>query len=277
MAKILVKNPIVEMDGDEMTRIIWKLVKEKLILPFLDVQLEYYDLGLEHRDATDDQVTRDAAAAIARHGVGVKCATITPSIAQVKEFRLKKAWPSPNGTLRGALDGTVFRKPIICPNIPTAVRSWTKPITIGRHAYGDIYNSREYHVPGARARPSWSSRRPTAASAVRITIHDFAGPGVVMGMHNTEKSIRSLRALLHELRARREASTSGSRPRTRSARPTTPSSRPFSPRRRRRARRSSRPLGISYRYMLIDDAVAQIVKHPGRHPLGLHELRRRRA
>src|SRR5512133_634916 len=122
MTKIKVKTPLVELDGDEMTRIIWQLVKDKLILPFLDIRLEYYDLGLEHRDATDDQVTHDAAAAIARHGVGVKCATITPSIAQVKEFKLKQAWKSPNGTIRGALDGTVFRKPIICPEIPTAVR-----------------------------------------------------------------------------------------------------------------------------------------------------------
>ncbi|HEY5999725.1 MAG TPA: NADP-dependent isocitrate dehydrogenase [bacterium] len=261
MTKIRVQNPIVELDGDEMTRIIWQLVKEKLILPFLDVRLEYYDLGLLNRDATEDQVTREAAAAIARHGVGVKCATITPSMAQVTEFKLKKAWPSPNGTIRGALDGTVFRKPIICPNIPTAVRSWVKPIAIGRHAYGDIYNNREYLVPG----PGKAELVFTPAEGgepVRITIHDFGGPGVIMGMHNTAKSIRSFaRACMNYALAEGVDLWFATKD-TISKTYHTLFKTIFAEEAAARAG-EFRTLGISYRYMLIDDAVAQIVKHPG--------------
>lgn len=146
---IIVKNPIVEMDGDEMTRIIWKMIKEKLLLPHLTVELKYYDLGVRNRDKTDDTVTIDAANAVKEYGVGVKCATITPNAARVREYNLKQAWKSPNGTIRSILDGTVFRKPIIVKNIPPAVRSWKKPISIGRHAYGDIYKSVEYKIPNA--------------------------------------------------------------------------------------------------------------------------------
>ena len=146
---ITVKNPIVEMDGDEMTRIIWKMIKDKLLLPHLTLDLKYYDLGIKRRDETGDQVTIDAANAVKEHSVGVKCATITPNAARVKEYNLKRQWKSPNGTIRGVLDGTVFRKPIIIKNIPPAVRSWKKPISIGRHAYGDIYKSVEFKVPGA--------------------------------------------------------------------------------------------------------------------------------
>src|SRR6478752_7123683 len=149
MAKITVKNPIVELDGDEMTRIIWQFIKDQLILPYLDVELEYYDLGIEHRDATDDQVTVDAANAIKRHGVGVKCATITPDEARVKEFNLKKMWVSPNGTIRNILGGVVFREPIIISNVPRLVPGWTKPIVIGRHAHGDQYKATNFRVPGA--------------------------------------------------------------------------------------------------------------------------------
>ena len=148
MAKIKVANPVVELDGDEMTRIIWQNIKDQLILPYLDIELEYYDLGVEHRDATDDQVTVDAAHAIQRHGVGVKCATITPDEARVTEFGLKKMWRSPNGTIRNILGGVIFREPIVISNIPRLVPSWTKPIIIGRHAHGDQYKASDFVVPG---------------------------------------------------------------------------------------------------------------------------------
>ena len=148
MPKIKVKNPVVEMDGDEMTRIIWKLIKDKLILPYLDIDLEYYDLSVEKRDETDDQVTIDAAEAIKRHGVGVKCATITPDEARVAEFGLKQMWKSPNGTIRNILGGVVFREPIICKNVPRLVPGWTQPIIIGRHAFGDQYRATDFKVPG---------------------------------------------------------------------------------------------------------------------------------
>ena len=148
MAKIKVKTPVVELDGDEMTRIIWGFIKEKLILPYLDIDLKYYDLGIEYRDQTDDQVTVDAANAIAQYGVGVKCATITPDEARVQEFGLKRMYRSPNGTMRNILDGTIFREPIICQNVPRLVPHWTQPIVIGRHAYGDIYRAMEMKIPG---------------------------------------------------------------------------------------------------------------------------------
>ncbi len=148
MAKIKVANPVVDLDGDEMTRIIWRMIKDKLILPFLDLQIDYYDLGMEHRDATDDKVTIEAAEAIKRHGVGIKCATITPDEARVKEFNLKKMWKSPNGTIRNILGGVVFREPIICKNVPRLVPGWTQPIIIGRHAFGDQYRATDFVVPG---------------------------------------------------------------------------------------------------------------------------------
>src|SRR3954465_2726528 len=148
MSKIKVANPVVELDGDEMTRIIWKFIKDKLILPYLDVDIKYFDLGIEFRDKTSDQVTIDAAEAIKKYGVGIKCATITPDEARVKEFNLKQMWKSPNGTIRNILDGTVFREPIICKNIPRLVTTWTKPIVIGRHAFGDQYRATDFVVPG---------------------------------------------------------------------------------------------------------------------------------
>ena len=148
MAKIKVQNPIVDIDGDEMTRIIWQMIKDKLVFPFLDLELDYYDLGMENRDATEDQVTIDAAHAIQKHGVGVKCATITPDEARVKEFGLKKMWKSPNGTIRNILGGVVFREPIICSNVPRLVPGWTQPIVVGRHAFGDQYRATDYRVPG---------------------------------------------------------------------------------------------------------------------------------
>ncbi len=188
MAKIRVKTPVVELDGDEMTRIIWSFIKNKLILPYLDIDLEYYDLGIEHRDATDDQVTVDAAHAIRRHGVGVKCATITPDEARVTEFGLKKMWRSPNGTIRNILDGTIFREPIVCANVPRLVPHWTRPIIIGRHAYGDIYRAAETRIPGP-GRVTLNYQPADGGAPLELEVHDFKGPGVALGIHNTLASI----------------------------------------------------------------------------------------
>jgi isocitrate dehydrogenase len=189
MAKIKVANPVVELDGDEMTRIIWAFIKDKLILPYLDIDLKYYDLGIENRDATDDQVTVDAAHAIAQHGVGVKCATITPDEARVEEFGLKKMWKSPNGTIRNILGGVIFREPIVISNIPRLVPGWTKPIIIGRHAHGDQYKATDFVVPG----PGKVTMTYTPANRnepMEFEIADFAGGGVAMGMYNYDDSIR---------------------------------------------------------------------------------------
>jgi isocitrate dehydrogenase len=190
MAKIKVDNPVVELDGDEMTRIIWQFIKDRLILPYLDVDLDYYDLGIEHRDATDDQVTIDAAHAILKHGVGVKCATITPDEARVEEFGLKKMWKSPNGTIRNILGGVVFREPIICSNIPRLVPGWTKPIVIGRHAHGDQYKATDFKVPGAGT--VTLTYTPADGSApVEMEVAKFGTDGgVTMGMYNFNNSIR---------------------------------------------------------------------------------------
>ncbi len=188
MAKIKVKEPVVELDGDEMTRIIWSFIKQKLILPYLDVDLKYYDLGIEHRDATDDQVTLDSAHAIKTYGVGVKCATITPDEARVTEFKLKKMWRSPNGTIRNVLDGTIFREPIICSNVPRLVPHWTQPIVIGRHAYGDIYRAAETKIAGP-GRVTLTYTPADGSAPLELEVHDFKGPGVVLGIHNTRASI----------------------------------------------------------------------------------------
>ena len=188
MAKIKVKEPVVELDGDEMTRIIWSFIKQKLILPYLDIDLKYYDLGIEHRDATDDQVTLDSAHAIKTYGVGVKCATITPDEARVVEFKLKKMWRSPNGTIRNVLDGTIFREPIICANVPRLVPHWTQPIVIGRHAYGDIYRAVETKIPGP-GRVTLTYQPADGGAPLALEVHDFKGSGVTLGMHNTRESI----------------------------------------------------------------------------------------
>ncbi|GAA0598896.1 NADP-dependent isocitrate dehydrogenase [Actinomadura livida] len=189
MPKIKVAGPVVELDGDEMTRIIWKFIKDQLILPYLDVDLKYYDLGIEHRDATDDQVTIDAANAIREHGVGVKCATITPDEARVEEFGLKKMWRSPNGTIRNILGGVVFREPIICSNIPRLVPGWTKPIIIGRHAHGDQYKATDFVVPGP-GKVTITYTPADDSEPMEFEVADFPGGGVAMGMYNYDDSIR---------------------------------------------------------------------------------------
>jgi isocitrate dehydrogenase len=188
MAKIKVKNPIVEIDGDEMTRIIWAFIKDKLILPYLDVDLKYYDLSIEKRDETDDQITIDSAEAIKEHGVGVKCATITPDEARVEEFGLKQMWRSPNGTIRNILGGTVFREPIICENVPRLVPGWTKPIIIGRHAFGDQYRATDFVVPGAgKLTLTWEGKD---GQKIEREVFDFPDGGIAMAMYNLDESIR---------------------------------------------------------------------------------------
>jgi len=187
MEKIKVANPVVELDGDEMTRIIWDLIKKKLILPYLDVALEYYDLSVEHRDATDDQVTIDAAHAIQKHGVGVKCATITPDEARVTEFKLKKMWKSPNGTIRNILGGTIFREPIICKNVPRLVPGWTQPIVIGRHAYGDQYRATDFHFPSAGTLSI--KFVGDDGKVIEHEVFKAPGSGVTMAMYNLDESI----------------------------------------------------------------------------------------
>ena len=189
MAKIKVANPVVELDGDEMTRIIWQFIKEELILPYLDVNLEYYDLSIENRDKTDDQVTIDSANAIKKHGVGVKCATITPDEARVKEFGLKKMWKSPNGTIRNILGGVIFREPIIISNIPRLVPSWTKPIVIGRHAHGDQYKATDFVVPGP-GKVTMTFQPADGSKPMEFQVADFNGSGVAMGMYNFDDSIK---------------------------------------------------------------------------------------
>ncbi|GMU39974.1 MAG: isocitrate dehydrogenase [NADP] [Chloroflexota bacterium] len=189
MAKIPVKNAVAELDGDEMTRIIWGFIKDRLILPYLDIKLEYYDLGIEHRDATNDQVTIDAAKAIQRLGVGVKCATITPDEQRVEEFNLKQMWKSPNGTIRNILGGTVFREPIICANIPRVVPNWEQPIIIGRHAHGDQYRATDFLVKGP-GRLTMTFTPDGGGEPTTYEVQKFDGPGIAMGMYNTDDSIR---------------------------------------------------------------------------------------
>ncbi len=260
MAKIRVKTPIVEMDGDEMARIIWAMIKERLILPFLDVDLQYYDLGVQKRDETDDRITFAAAEAIKRFGVGVKCATITPDAERVAEYQLKKAWPSPNGTIRSALDGTVFRKPILVKNISPAVRNWKTPIMIGRHAYGDIYRSVEIVVdkPGKVELVYTPEKGPEQ----RVLVHRFTEPGVAMGMHNLEKSIRSFaRSCIHYALGEKVDvwfSVKDTISKTYHAFFKDIFAAEVAAR-----QADFDHAGIKYRYLLIDDAAAQVMKHEG--------------
>ncbi len=188
MSKIKVNNPVVELDGDEMTRIIWEFIKNKLILPYLDLGIEYYDLGMKSRDDTDDQITINSANAIKKIGVGIKCATITPDEARVEEFDLKKMWRSPNGTIRNIIGGTVFREPIICKNIPKLVPSWTDPVVIGRHAFGDQYRATDFKVPGkGKMEVKWTSE--DGKDEIKYEVFNFTGPGVALSMYNLDKSI----------------------------------------------------------------------------------------
>ena len=257
--KITVKNPIVEIDGDEMARIVWHLIKEKLLSPFIEIDLKTYDLHIKNRDETEDHITFDSALAIKQYGVGVKCATITPNADRVKEYSLKSAWPSPNATIRSVLDGTVFRKPIVVNNVPCAVSSWKKPITIGRHAYGDIYTSVEMVIPEAgKVEMVFVSESGTRTA---LSIHDFDGPGVVMGMHNLDRSIRSFArsCISYALAEKMELWFC--------AKDTI--SKQYHGHFRQifqeavDARKSDfTSAGISYRYLLIDDAAAQLMKHP---------------
>lgn len=188
MSKIKVANPVVELDGDEMTRIIWKFIKDKLILPYLDIDIKYYDLGVEHRDATNDQVTIDAAEAIKKYQVGIKCATITPDEQRVKEFNLKQMWKSPNGTIRNILDGTVFREPIVCKNVPRLVSNWTSPIIVGRHAFGDQYRATDFVVPG-KGKLTMKFEGEDG-KVIEHEVFNFKSGGVAMGMYNLDESIR---------------------------------------------------------------------------------------
>jgi len=189
MSKIKVKHPVVELDGDEMTRIIWSFIKEKLVTPYLDLNIKYYDLGVESRDKTSDQITIDSANAISKYGVGIKCATITPDEERVKEFKLKKMWRSPNGTIRNILGGTVFREPIICKNIPKLVPTWTKPIVIGRHAFGDQYRATDFLVPGkGKMEIKWTSE--DGKEKKEFEVFNFPGPGIALSMYNLDESIK---------------------------------------------------------------------------------------
>lgn len=260
MAKIKVKTPLVELDGDEMTRIIWAMIKEKLILPFLDVDLKYFDLGVRKRDESDDRITTESAHAIQQYGVGVKCATITPDAERVTEYKLKKAWPSPNGQIRSILDGTVFRKPILVKNITPAVRSWKKPIILGRHAYGDLYRGVELMVdqPG-KVEIVYT---PEKGQERRLLLHDFKGPGVVMGIHNLEKSIRSFAHACITYALSEKVDLWFSVKDTISKTYHAYFKNVFAA--ETQARQADfEQAGIGYRYMLIDDAAAQAMKHEG--------------
>ncbi len=262
MAKIKVANPVVELDGDEMTRIIWQFIKDKLIHPYLDVDLEYYDLGMENRDATDDQVTIDAANAIKKHGVGVKCATITPDEARVEEFKLKKMWKSPNGTIRNILGGVIFREPIICKNVPRLVPGWTKPIIVGRHAFGDQYRATDFKFPGKGKLTMKFVGED--GKEIEYDVFDAPSAGVAMGMYNLDEFDHRIRPRFAQLRSSSARFRSTSRPRTPSSRSMTAASRTSSRRSsRKNSPTSSRKLKIWYEHRLIDDMVASALKWSG--------------
>ena len=261
LSRVTARNPLVEMDGDEMTRIIWALVKSELIEPFVDIKLERYDLGLPERDRTDDRVTVEAAEAVRRVGVGVKCATITPDVARVKEYSLKRTWPSPNGTLRAMLDGTVFRKPIVVKTIPPMVRSWKKPITIGRHAYGDMYKTAELVIPGP-GRVDLVFTPADGGPQDSILVHEFKSPGVARGVHNLDASIRSFaRACINLAVAEKQELWFGAKDTISKTYHGTFKKLFADEVDKRRA--DLERAGIHYHYMLIDDAVARAIRHEG--------------
>ena len=261
MPKIRVKSPLVELDGDEMARVIWALVKEKLVLPFLDVDLLYYDLSIQKRDERDDRITAESAEAIKEYGVGVKCATITPDAERVTEYKLKKAWPSPNGQIRSILDGTVFRKPILVKNISPGVRSWKKPIIIGRHAYGDIYKAVEMLVdqPG-KVELVYT---PESGPERRLMVHEFKSPGMVMGVHNLETSIRSFARSCINYALNEKFDLWFSMKDTISKIYHGQFKNIFAAE-IAATQQEFQNAGITYRYLLIDDAAAQIMKHEGK-------------
>ncbi len=261
MNKIAMNTPIVEMDGDEMTRILWTMIKDELLLPFIDLNTEYYDLGLENRNATDDKVTVDSANATKKYGVAVKCATITPNQARMSEYNLKEMWKSPNGTIRAMLDGTVFRTPIIVKGIEPCVRNWEKPITLARHAYGDVYKNVEIDVPGeGTAKLVFTDKNGNTTEEV---IHEFKGPGVIQGMHNTDKSIASFAracftyaiALKQDLWFATKDTISKKYDHTFKD--------IFNEIYENEYKAKFEELGIEYFYTLIDDAVARIMKCKG--------------
>ena len=261
MAKIQMNTPLVEMDGDEMTRILWKEIKEILLAPYVDLNTEYYDLGLENRDATNDQVTVDSAEATKKYGVAVKCATITPNAARVKEYSLKKMWKSPNGTIRAILDGTVFRSPILVKGISPFLSTWKKPITIARHAYGDVYRDVEMQVPaGAKAELVVTRADGTQE---RVTIHDFETPGVIQGMHNIDKSIESFARSCFNYALDKKEDLWFATKDTISKKYDHRFKDIFAEIFESEYKEKFEKAGISYFYTLIDDAVARVVRSEG--------------
>ncbi len=261
MSKIQMKTPLVEMDGDEMTRIIWQIIKDELICPYVDLKTEYYDLGLEYRDQTDDQVTIDSAEATKRLGVAVKCATITPNAARVEEYHLKQMWKSPNGTIRALLDGTVFRAPIVVKGIDPVVTSWKKPITIARHAYGDVYKNAEMRIPG----PGKVELVYTAADGTqtRELVHDFTGAGVVQGQHNLDDSIESFARSCFEYALATKQDLWFATKDTISKKYDHRFKDVFADLYEAEYKAAFEAAGIEYFYTLIDDAVARIMKAEG--------------
>ena len=259
--KIQMKTPLVEMDGDEMTRIMWGMVKEKLLLPYIDLKTEYYDLALKKRDETDDQITIEAAEAIKKYGVGVKCATITPNAARVEEYNLKKEWKSPNGTIRAILDGTVFRAPIMVKNIKPAVRNWQKPILIGRHAYGDVYKNVEHRIEGAgKAEIVFTNEN---GEEVRHTIHDFNGPGIIQGIHNLDGSISSFAEACFAYAVDQKVDLWFATKDTISKTYDNNFKELFEKIYEEKYKKEFEKAGITYFYTLIDDAVARIMRSEG--------------
>ena len=261
MAKIQMTTPLVEMDGDEMTRILWQLIKDELLLPYIDLKTEYYDLGLEHRNETDDQVTIDSANATLKYGVAVKCATITPNAARMEEYHLKKMWKSPNGTIRSILDGTVFRAPILVKGIRPCVRNWEKPITLARHAYGDVYKNTEIRVEGSgKAELVFTAADGTET---RELIHDFTGAGVLQGMHNTDKSITSFAHACFNYAVDTKQDLWFATKDTISKKYDHTFKDIFQEIYENEYQEKFKELGIEYFYTLIDDAVARVMKAKG--------------
>ena len=261
MDKIKMTTPLVEMDGDEMTRILWKMIKDELLLPFIDLKTEYYDLGLEYRNETDDQVTVDSAKATQKYGVAVKCATITPNAARMTEYNLKEMWKSPNGTIRAILDGTVFRTPIIVKGIEPCVKNWEKPITLARHAYGDVYKNAEIKIPGAgKAELVFTAEDGTE---VRELIHNFKGAGIIQGMHNTQESISSFARACFNFAIDTKQDLWFATKDTISKKYDHTFKDIFQDIYDAEYREKFEELGIEYFYTLIDDAVARVMKAKG--------------